>query len=258
MHNHTGKHSAGIVIAATLFVLALLLALVLLSIRGGQRNVIQLPEDLGAVDGELPLSDVEEPFLQLDTENVQMALGTLSRSTAYHQVLSVSTLWDQEVATQTVQLWRSGSCLRAQLSVGSDTKHLLTDGTTVWIWYGTDGAVRSLTLDETVSFDDLLGIPTYETLLALPESQILDAGFVTFDESQSYDCLYIAVQEGEQEARYWVDVNAQLLYRADALEGDTPVYQLRQTSCQLLTPENTSLQEMFQLPDGTKILPSEE
>ena len=34
MHNHTGKHSAGIVIAATLFVLALLLALVLLSIRG--------------------------------------------------------------------------------------------------------------------------------------------------------------------------------------------------------------------------------
>ena len=258
MHNHTGKHSAGIVIAATLFVLALLLALVLLSIRGGQRNVIQLPEDLGAVDGELPLSDVEDPFLQLDTENVQMALGTLSRSTAYHQVLSVSTLWDQEVATQTVQLWRSGSCLRAQLSVGSDTKHLLTDGTTVWIWYGTDGAVRSLTLDETVSFDDLLGIPTYETLLALPESQILDAGFVTFDESQPYDCLYIAVQEGEQEARYWVDVNAQLLYRADALEGDTPVYQLRQTSCQLLTPENTSLQEMFQLPDGTKILPSAE
>ena len=109
-----------------------------------------------------------------------------------------------------------------------------------------------------MSFDDLLGIPTYETLLALPESQILDAGFVTFEESQSYDCLYIAVQEGEQEARYWVDVNAQLLYRADALEGDTPVYQLRQTSCQLLTPENTSLQEMFQLPDGTKILPSAE
>lgn len=258
MHNHTGKHSAGVVIAATLFVLAVLVARVLLSIRGGHHDVIQLPEDMAASDGETGLSDMTEPFLRLDAENVQDALGTLSRSSAYYQVLTVHHLWAQDASTATIQLWRSGSCLRAQVAGGSRVQHLLTDGTSVWIWYDNETSVRSLTLDETVSFDDLLGIPTYETLLTLPQEEILNAGFVTLDEAEPHDCLYISAQEGAYEMRYWVDADAQLLYRADRLDGDTLIYQLRQSSCKLLSPEDASLQDAFQLPDGTSIVPTAE
>lgn len=258
MQNHTGKQSAGIVIAATLFILALLLALVFLSVRGGQRDVIQLPEDVGTSDVETTMPDVTEPFLRLDAENVQQALGTLSRSTAYYQVMTVSTLWEQQALTTSVQLWRSGSCLRAQIASGDAVKHLATDGKTVWIWYEDQSSVRSLALDSSISFDDLLGMPTYETLFDLPQEDILDAGFVTFDETEPHDCLYIATQEGNQQVRYWVDVDAQLLYRSDILEGDTAVYQLRQSSCQLLTPEDPTLRDAFTLPDGTSILPTGE
>lgn len=258
MQNHTGKRSAGIVIAATLFILVLLLALVFLSTRGGQRDVIQLPDDVGASDVETTMPDVTEPFLRLDASNVQEALGTLSRSAAYYQVMTVSTLWQQEAATESVQLWRSGSCLRAQITGDDTVKHLATDGQSVWIWYDGQTSVRSLALDASVSFDDLLGIPTYETLLELPQEDILDAGFVTFDETESHDCLYIAAQNGVRQVRYWVDVDAQVLYRADILEGDTAVYQLRQSSCQLLTPEDATLRAAFMLPDGTSILPATE
>ena len=83
--------------------------------------------------------------------------------------------------------------------------------------------------------------------------QTFAPGFVTLDEQQGVSCLYVSVADGEDTDRYWVDVNTRLLCRADTLSGGGQIYQLRQTGCQTLTPEDTALQGIFQLPDGTAV-----
>lgn len=253
MNRRPGARSAGIVLAAAAAVVCLLLIGVLVSIRGGTRDTIVLPEDSGGAQPEAPTVDAGEPFYTVDRENVQSILEVLSRPAAYVQTLTVTSYWSDGQAERNVQLWCSGSLIRAQITAGRQTQHLLTDGETVWVWYDGEETARALTPDETVTFDDLTGIPTYETLTAIPTEAIEEAGFVTLDEQQGVSCLYVSVADGEDTDRYWVDVNTRLLCRADTLSGGGQIYQLRQTGCQTLTPEDTALQGIFQLPDGTAV-----
>ena len=253
MKKRPGARSAGIVVAATLLVVCLLVAAVLFSIRSGTRDGITLPDSSATAEPEPAPVPEEDPFLEVDRENVQAVLATMARPEAYHQVLTVTNLWDSGAAETTVELWRSGSRIRVQRTAAGQTEILLTDGETVWLWYAGDTAAKVLTPDETVSFDDLSGIPTYETLSSIPETAILEAGFVTLDQDEGIDCLYVAVSDGAYEDRYWVDVNNQLICRTDTLLDGGQIYQLRQTSCQTLSPEDTALQNIFQLPDGTAV-----
>ena len=256
MNKRPGVRSAGIVIAAALLVVCVLVAAVLISIRGGTRDGITLPETSGAVEPEQTPSSEEDIFLEVDRENVQSVLDTMERPSAYHQVLTVSNLWESGAAETTVELWRSGDLIRAKRTESGRVENLLTDGTTVWIWYDGETSARALTPEDSVSFDDLTGIPTYETLSAIPTSAIREAGFVTLDASDGLNCLYLAVLDGDYEDRYWVDVTNQLLCRADTLLEGTQTYQLRQVSCQTLSPEDTALRDVFQLPDGTAVTAS--
>lgn len=253
MKQRPGIRSAGIVIAATLLVVCLLVAAVLISIRGGTRDGITLPESSGTTEPEQTPVSEEDPFLEVDRENVQAVLDTMARPDAYHQVLTVTNLWESGSAETTVELWRSGALIRARRTENGRVENLLTNGTTVWIWYDGETSAKALTPEESVSFDDLSGIPTYETLAAIPASSILEAGFVTLDQGEGTDCLYLSVSDGVYEDRYWVDVSNQLLCRADTLLDGVQTYQLRQTSCQALSPEDTALQDVFQLPDGTAV-----
>lgn len=253
MKKRPGFRSAGIVIAATLLVVCLLVAVVLISIRGGTRDGITLPEAGGSTETEQTPTSEEDLFLEVDRENVQAVLETMERPAAYHQVLTVTNLWENGSAETTVELWCSGDLIRAQRTDDGQVENLLTDGNTVWIWYDGETTARALTPEESVSFDDLTGIPTYETLSAIPVSAIREAGFVTLDPSAGLNCLYLAVVDGEYEDRYWVDVSNQLLCRADTLLDGTQTYQLRQVSCQALSQEDTALRNVFQLPDGTAV-----
>lgn len=253
MKKRPGVRSAGIVLAATLLVVCLLVAAVLISIRGGTRDGITLPENTGTGEPEKTPSAEEDLFLEVDRENVQAVLATMARPSAYHQELTVTNLWDNGSAETKVELWCSGSLIRAQRTGNGQVENLLTDGATVWIWYDGDTKARALSPEESVSFDDLVGIPTYETLSSIPVSAILEAGFVTLDQGDGLNCLYLSVTDGTYEDRYWVDTGNQLICRADTLLDDVQTYQLRQVSCQTLSPEDTALQNAFRLPDGTAV-----
>ena len=233
--------------------MAILLAAVVMSIRGGTRDTIVLPDDTASAEPESPPVEASEPFLTVARENVQEILATMARPSAYAQSLEVVRYWSGGSARRTVSLWVSGARMRAQIAAGEQTEHLLTDGETLWLWYDGLDTSRVLTPEETVTFDDLAGIPTYETLTTLDPAAILEAGFVTLSEPEDRSCLYISVSDGAYTDRYWVDVNTGLLCRADTLLEGQQVYQLRQTSGQVLSTEDTALQGVFQLPDGTVV-----
>ena len=245
--------TAGVVIAATLLVVCVLVAAFLASTRSGTRDTITLPE---AGTAPSPGSDQEvesEIFLEVDRENIRQVLDAMGRPEAYHQVLTVSKFWDSDSSRQTVEFWQSGERVRARIQDDSRTKHLLTDGQQLWVWYEGETAARQLALDGTITLDDLTGIPTYETLVALEPSEIAEAGFVTLDEMEGLNCLYLRSVDGEQADRYWVDANTQLLCRADSQADGALVYQLEQTACEVFTPGDATLESMFTLPDGTAV-----
>lgn len=253
-----GARSAGIVIAAALVTVAVLLCAVLLGVRGGRRDTIVLPDETTSTEPGRQPSSPEDVFLTIDRENIQTTLDTMHRPDAYHQVLTVEHFWETSSRQKTVELWCSGALRRAVITDGSRTENLVTNGQTVWLWYDGEASARALTPEASVTFDDLVGIPTYETLVSIPAEAVVEAGFVTLDASEDLDCLYIAAEDGEYEDRYWVDVNTQLLCRADSLLDGAQTYQLRQISCQVLTAEDTSLTGVFTLPDGTQVSPISE
>ncbi len=251
MKKRPGIRSAGIVLTAAAAVVCLLVGAFVLSMRGGTRDTIVLPEDAGSAPSEQPAVESGEPFLEVDRENVQQVLTTLARPAAYVQGLEVTSFWEHGAAEATVRIWCSGNLRRAQITAGQQTQNLLTDGETVWLWY--DGDARALTPDASVTFDDLIGIPTYELLVDIPPETIDEASFVTLDEPAGLSCLYLSVTDGAYTERYWVDVNTRLLCRADTLQDGERIYRLLQTDCQTMSPGDTALADVFRLPDGTTV-----
>ena len=250
-----GAKTALIVAAAALVVIGVLLAAFLMTVRGSTRDGITLPGPLPSADPPTAQFSADDLFASVDRKNVQNVLAVLTRPEAYYQALSVSTLWSGGESSKTVELWRNGELQRAKLTDSSSVQYLLSNGSEVWIWYEGDETARQLRPDASVSFDDLLGIPTYEMLLELPEQEIREAGFVTLDDLDGASCLYLSTVSGDdaQEDRYWVDVNTQLLCKADTFSGNSQVYQLRQTEWSALSADDESLQNLFQLPNGTKV-----
>lgn len=246
-----GVKTAGIVIVAALLAVFALSAVVWMGIRGGTRDTIVLPDAAAPAEPALEPAPSEADFLRIDRENVQQALASMARPEAYHQMLSVTSLWQGGSASATVELWRSGALARARVDEPERTRHILTDGETVWLWYEGDTAATAFRPEDGVTFDDLAGVPTYELLTRVARQDVLDAGFLTLDGERNV--LYLAVQDGASEDRYWVDTATRLLYRADSFSGTEQTYQLRQLTCEVITAEDDTLQGVFQLPDGTAL-----
>ncbi len=238
----------GIVTAAVLLVSGLLLAAVLSTIRSGMRSTIILPDGPLPAPPEQEGAPVGDLFIEVERENILRILSAMQRPERYHQVLTVTRFWHGGSSSRTVEIYRSGELAFATISGEGRDRSLLTDGAAVWLWYSDENQVRTLSPDPSVTFDDLTGIPTYEAVAALPLDSIAEAGFVTLDGAS---CLYVSARGGASEERYWVDASTSLLCRANALEGDQLTYQLRQSLWEV--PDEGALQDVFRLPDGTKI-----
>lgn len=238
----------GIVTAAVLLVSGLLLAAVLSTIRSGIRNTITLPDGPLPVPSEQENTLTEDLFVEVERGNIQDILSAMQRPESYHQVLTVVRFWHGGSSARTVEIYRSGDLAYAGIFGEGRDRSLLTDGNTIWIWYAGERQVRTLSPDPSVTFDDLTGIPTYEAVSNLPAYSITEAGFVTLDGA---GCLYVSARDGTAEERYWVDASTRLLCRADALDGEQLTYQLRQSLWEI--PDSEVLQNIFRLPDGTRI-----
>lgn len=144
--------------------------------------------------------------------------------------------------------------MRATIREQNRVRHILTNGSAVWLWYDGDAQPQMVQQDAGITFEDLVGFPTYEMLTVLPKDTIREAGFVTLDDLDGTSCLYLSVDAGEgYRDRYWVDVQTQLLCKADSTYKDTQVYLFRQTALDRLTAEDAALRDAFRLPDGTEI-----
>lgn len=249
----SGKLAVGIAIAVAFLIFALLIVAFFTGTRGNARDSITLPE--AHPQEQAPIAnEPEELFLSVDASNIQSVLDRMSRPEAYHQMLTISTMSSGKSGSKTVELWEYGNYARAIITEQSHVQHLMTDGEFLWIWYEGDSSPAELLCSEEISFDDIVGIPTYETLVALEPTEITDAGFLALHDMDDTSCLYIASTHGDFVNRYWVDAATQLLCKADSLYFEQQIYQLRQNSCEMLMLDEASLREIFLLPNGIYVI----
>lgn len=236
-----------------LLVLAILLVFFLGTRSGKGNETIVLPDPPQEVAApeeteETPVDD----FVQVSTENVRAILENMSRPSSYHQIYTVTVGADETQAVHVVELWVNGDLLHAEISDGLQTKSVITDGSSAYLWYEGDEQALFLPLEETVAAEDLLGLISYDYLLSLTPEQIIDADYLVLEDPQQIQCLYVCSQDAESVAsRCWIDLETGLLYKADILEMSKQVYTLWQNSFELLAEEDEAFHDRFRLPDGT-------
>ncbi len=255
MKEHRQALRTAVIVAVV--VLAVTVLLVVLFFGGAaqtQQQSITLPEPSAAQPQEEEPAEAAEPnlFAEVTRENVQAVLRSLARPSSYHQTLTVLTYAGESSRQQQVDIWRSGDLLRADLTDENGVKSILTDGESVYLWYDGDETALALPLREGVRAEELIGIPTYETILAIDVAQIEGADFVTLEEPSQLACIFVSFVSDGCTQYYWIDVQSGLLCRQTMLQNDSPLYIMQQARLDVLAEGDEALSDAFCLPDGSE------
>lgn len=239
-----------IVSMALIAVVAILVAVFLLRPASNQDGIVLPDPQQDSIPDQQPQTEAESGFLVLNTGNVVSALEALTKPQYYHQSFTVIVTAGRYTASKQADVWVNGGLIHAEIRSGTQTKSLLSDGETVWIWYDTDLQPICLTLEATVTLEDLLGLPSFDFLESLRNAEIVDASYELLEEEQR--CVYVCTQNDIQVNRYWIDLDSGLLCRSDVLEDSTLVYEVNQTDFDRLAPGDQAFTGRFCLPDGTE------
>ena len=245
-------HTLLFVLAAAVLIAVLIGLLAAAAARRSVHTGITLPEQ-GSAPREPEISaDPVEGFLTVTPENAPAVAATLSRPEAYHQLLEAKFSSGAVQGRQTVELWVRGNVRRISVTENGETRCILTDGRSAYVWYAdSPRQIEAVTLPEGVSADDLSGVLTYETVVALPPERMLEASYLQLAELSQRPCLYLcASQENDAELRCWVDLATGLLCKAGIGSADDLRYELTQTGLEIVRFSDEDLATQLRLPDG--------
>ncbi len=255
MAERSKKLNILLIMGAALLVIALVLLVALQSQRLSGSQGIVLPE---ASTSQQAQTTPQTGLADVTRENVCDVLRTMARSTSYHQVFEIRTEAASHSRVQTAEVWVSGKIMRAQLEQDDEIRNILTDGQTLYIWYNGEMDAISLQQDSSVTADDLVGIPTYETILDIPAELITDASFVTLAEFNDLPCIFVSAIENGEECHYWVSLDTGLLCKQITVSDEQVIYALTQISVEQLAENDSNFADIFLLPDGTRPFATEE
>lgn len=252
MKNRNGNiRTLLLMVVAALFVVSAIGVFAFLGSRGGNRHGITLPPN----DWQSPeiTNGSEEGFVTVTPENAPQIVENLVRPTNYHQSLRLTSLSNGNSGGQMTEIWAREGIWKIITRDGTQVRHILTDGKMAWLWYRDEPwRVETNELPQDISVDDLTGIPTYESIIDIPTSEILEAAYAPLSDAGNAPCLYVlSVNDSGYSTRYWVDLSTGLLTRADCRMEDAEIYRMEQTGLSVLEKDDETLAEQMLLPDGT-------
>ncbi len=251
MQGKPGVRTAVIVLASALLLVSLIvLAYVFFADRGNQNTIVLPDADVQEPEQTNPPEDEEAGFASVNAQNVMDALCTLTPADAYHQVVSLSTSWQDGASERSVEIYSSSGITKMILRDSKSVKYYLTDGQTLYIWYDDDAQAAQTELEPSVSVDELAGIPAY--MAVLRDSEVLSASFVSDTERAGASIYVRCTTQSGAEHQYWIDLESALLIRADILNEQQLTYQLQQQQLDLVSPGDSLFEGVFCLPDGTE------
>ena len=253
MDNRDRKKRTSFLSAIILIVLAFVLIVTAFILSQKSQNAsIELPSDL---NGQTPPmqnnASLNSGFLQVSPENVLTVVETLHRPSSYHQSLTLLNTEGIRSFVQGINLWMNGQFLRAVTVSDTGTETILSDRKTAYLWNENQKQPFRIDLTDSLSYDDILGLPTYETLLSSDPGSILDAEYVII-EDQLLQCIYV-VTKGQDDTieEYWIDIESGLLVQYVVSVNGQNVYYVYQETYEELSPKDEVFSDMFCLPDGS-------
>ena len=238
-------------ILATLAVIVVIGALFIGNIRQNTRDAIVLPDTAQSVQSESQPDENKPALLEVTRENVQNIVRSLHRPQYYHQTYTITRQMNGAVSETSAELWVADTRVCAVLTTASGEKHILTDGETLYVWYAGDETVRTLAASQNATMDELIGIPTYEQVGAMPPAAITDGEFITDDRYDSGQQIFAAAEEGTVRRECWISLDYGLLTESILKHEDETVYDALQTGLEILAAGDEAFDDVFVLPDGT-------
>ena len=238
-------------ILATLAVIVVIGALFVGNMQQNKRDAIVLPDAAQSTQSELQPDENEPALLEVTRENVQSIVRSLRRPQYYHQTYTITRQMNGAVSETSAELWVADTRVCAVLTTASGEKHILTDGETLYVWYAGDETVRTLAASQDATMDELIGIPTYEQVGAMPPASITDGEFITDDRYDSGQQIFAASEEGTVRRECWISLSYGLLTESILKSGGETIYDAIQTGLEILAAGDETFEDVFTLPDGT-------
>ena len=191
-----------------------------------------------------------EPISKVDVTptTVQDVIETLYRPESYMRTITLTTFWSGGQGTTMVESYIHEGCARFDMFLpGGQIRHTIRTPELTCIWYNQERKVSSVRTGD-FSEDAEQWIPTYEDLLNVNKKDIIDAGYVDY---QDIDCIYAMTEkdaDGYSE-RYWISVDNGLLVAAERLQEETVIYRMEALATVVGIPDT----ERFTLPNGTVV-----
>jgi len=242
-----------LMISASLFVVCAIAVAAYFSTSDTGRTGITLPGAASGRPGEDQVISTGEGFVAVTKENAASIVNTLNRPDFYHQTLYKQTIYDDVTGIFLVHIWARDGIFKLILTESGQTRHILTDGKTVHLWYEDDPLRwQQLQMPEGISVDDLSGILTYESVLDLTPDEITEAEYIQLSDQNNAPCLLVSSKaEDGVVTKLWIDLTTGLLCKAEQKESDQLLYSLHQTDLVLLDATDAALNGQMLLPDGS-------
>lgn len=189
---------------------------------------VGLAADSGAVDYEDEQSAADQfgVRVEITPETVQNVIGkTLSRYRSYSRTVQIEYLdGGKTLGTLSAEVFVDGDWTRVDLTAPSGVEHTLIGEDACYRWYDSETDYVEFSAEE--GLEDLIQrIPTYETVLKLPQRKITAAGYET---RGGVTCIYVAARMDQPDCveHYWVSIESGLLVCAETVKGEDVVYRM--------------------------------
>ena len=185
--------------------------------------------------------------IELNCETVQSAVESLARPERYSRTVTIERYYSGGSGVSMCQVQVIGGWTRLdQIDQTAEPRHVLTDGMTVYVWYGAD--TEYFSGSALFSADAEGSIPTYEDVLELDREQITAAEYTQLE---GKNCIFVETMTDGVQERYWISVENGLLVASEKLVGGGIVYRMAAVD----NPADAVDDAAFVLPDGTPLLP---
>lgn len=227
----------------------------LMNYLSNETQEIPLP-DTSVSESPTDTTDVQSTngleHITITTDNVQNVIATLERPLFYSRSIQVYEMYKGDSTAYTIGTSYDNGATALKISNNGIIKNVIITSGTLYIWYDNDKKPYSRPLespeDEKKASDEYQMMMSYEDVLELDKSSIMDAGYGEYGENGE-DCIYVqyVTELLHYTVKCYISVDNGLLIYAEMYDGDTLVYKMT-TSDYVQTPPDLSV---FELPDGS-------
>ena len=245
------KHRRLLISAAAALLLvaaAAVIAILFLNLSGPTAEVRLSPprSETGGPGGAEGEGESGPVYAALRPDTVQFALSAIEKPKSCSCRYTVESFWEGgESATDVTVHLREGLTRVSQRS-GSEEKNFLLTPTDYYVWGG-DGEVYHGSRGSLLAGPELEQAVrmsgSYEDLLALDPSAILDTGYEPLD---GRPCIYVKAETGSlgYVSEYYIAPDTGLLLKNEVRDGERLIYRLHSEEIVLSTPDESE----FALP----------